>query len=79
MSRWLCAILLRRNQKSDLPDDKAIRYQGVAIISPQYDNTTPPEQQIAFTGTTVIALDFTNADGALSGKISNLREEVVKI
>lgn len=65
-------------KKSDLPDDKAIRYQGVAIISPQYDNTTPPEQQIAFTGTTVIALDFTNADGALSGKISNLREEVVK-
>ena len=78
MSRWLCAILLRRNQKSDLPDDKAIRYQGVAIISPQYNDATQPEQQITFTGTTEIMLDFTNTDGALSGKISNLREEVVK-
>jgi len=65
-------------KKSDLPDDKAIRYQGVALISPRYDDTTPGEQQVAFTGNAEIMLDFTNTDGALSGKISNLREEVVK-
>ena len=67
-----------QTKKNDLPEGKAIRYQGVALISPQYNGATQPEQQIAFTGTTEIALDFTNADGALSGKISNLREEVVK-
>ena len=36
-------------KKSDLPEGKAIRYQGVAIISPQYNGATQPEQQIAFT------------------------------
>ena len=67
-----------QTKKNDLPEGKAIRYQGVALISPRYDATTPGEQQVAFTGNAEIMLDFTNTDGALSGKIKNLREEVVK-
>ena len=67
-----------QTKKNDLPEGKAIRYQGVALISPQYDATTPGEQQVAFTGNAEIMLDFTNTDGALSGKIKNLREEMVK-
>ena len=61
----------------DFPDAQSVAYRGVAGITPEFADGTAQSALYVLTGDAAIDLDFTNADaeGVLSGNITNLREE----
>ena len=57
------------------PDSETVTYQGVAGITPKFEDNTPQDQQFSISGNAAIELDFTAEDGVVSGQITDLREE----
>ena len=57
------------------PDSEIVTYQGVAGITPKFEEEIPLDQQFSISGNAAIELDFTTEDGVVSGQITDLREE----